>query len=456
MGKSNPENGANEKTPIMAPNQNKSVQEIDEAQEPHVTGGLTIFTAAVFMVGEMAGSGVLALPQSLDQAGWIGMLLIVGCCVLSAYTGKVLGSAWILVQERYPQYQGHVRYPYPAIGQVTYGKPGRYLVSFSINFTLFGVSTVFLLLAAENIQALIKDVGHDISFCYWLLLIATILLPVTWLGTPKDFWFIAIGATAATSVACVVLFSNMIYDGTHRKDAGPVRHSSSSFIDFFMAFGTICFAFGGHPAFPTFQTDMKKQKNFGRAVLLAYLIVLAMYLPVSVAGYFVYGSDVKANILLTVSHGPMLYIVQILITAHLLFGFVIVINPFCQEMEEVLNVPKKFNWKRCVVRTAMMALVVFVAETIPRFGGILALVGGSTTTLLAYVLPSLFYLKLCSMKGDWEEVHVPLHMKVMNYEILMVGVVAGIASTYSAITDLSAPGSFTLPCYINMTSAEGH
>lgn len=64
----------------------------------------------------------------------------------------------------------------------------RYLVSFSINFTLFGVSTVFLLLAAENIQALIKDVGHDISFCYWLLLIAAILLPVTWLGTPKDFW----------------------------------------------------------------------------------------------------------------------------------------------------------------------------------------------------------------------------------------------------------------------------
>jgi len=50
--------------------------------------------------------------------------------------------------------------------------------------------------------------------------------------------------------------------------------------------------------------------------------------------------------------------------------------------------------------------VLFVAESIPHFGDILALVGGSTTTLLAYVLPSLFYMKLLRQKpqigDDWE------------------------------------------------------
>ena len=47
------------------------------------------------------------------------------------------------------------------------------------------------------------------------------------------------------------------------------------FTSFFMAFGTICFAFGGHPAFPTFQADMINQKHFGRAVLLGYLSMKA-------------------------------------------------------------------------------------------------------------------------------------------------------------------------------------
>jgi hypothetical protein len=39
-----------------------------------------------------------------------------------------------------------------------------------------------------------------------------------------------------------------------------------------------------------------------------------------------------------------------------------------------------------------------VAETIPKFNDILSLVGGSTVTLLAYICPPLFYLKLKSPK----------------------------------------------------------
>lgn len=80
-----------------------------------------------------------------------------------------------------------------------------------------------------------------------------------------------VGAAGATSVACVVLVSNMIYDGAQRGEVTTVKHSSPSFTYFFMALGTISYAFGGHPAFPTFQTDMKNQKKFGRAVFLAYM-----------------------------------------------------------------------------------------------------------------------------------------------------------------------------------------
>ena len=77
----------------------------------------------------------------------------------------------------------------------------------------------------------------------------------------------AVGATAATGTACVILLVNIIEDKSHNTFVeAPV-----DFTSFFMAFGTICFAFGGHPAFPTFQADMINQKHFGRAVLLGYL-----------------------------------------------------------------------------------------------------------------------------------------------------------------------------------------
>ena len=43
---------------------------------------------------------------------------------------------------------------------------------------------------------------------------------------------------------------------------------------------------------------------------------------------------------------------------------------------------------------------------------------------------------------------VPLHVKVLNYEIVTVGIIAGVASSYSAIEDLIS-SQFTVPCYVN-------
>lgn len=58
--------------------------------------------------------------------GWIGLVLIVVCAFASAYTGAILGRAWLIVQSRNPQYQSHVVDPYPIIGEQAFGKFGRY------------------------------------------------------------------------------------------------------------------------------------------------------------------------------------------------------------------------------------------------------------------------------------------------------------------------------------------
>jgi vesicular inhibitory amino acid transporter len=52
----------------------------------------------------------------------------------------------------------------------------------------------------------------------------------------------------------------------------------------------------------------------------------------------------------------------------------------------------------------MMILLIFTAESIPSFGRILDLIGGSTVTLMAFIMPPLFYFKLCSQtNGNWQQ-----------------------------------------------------
>merc|ERR1719150_3178947 len=99
-------------------------------------GGLGIITAGVFLAGEMAGSGVLALPFAMVGTGWFGLILILMFTINSGFTGTRLGLCWIMLEERYEEFRGQVRDPYPAIGEKAVGRWGRIMSIVSITLTL--------------------------------------------------------------------------------------------------------------------------------------------------------------------------------------------------------------------------------------------------------------------------------------------------------------------------------
>jgi vesicular inhibitory amino acid transporter len=62
-------------------------------------------------------------------------------------------------------------------------------------------------------------------------------------------------------------------------------------------------------------------------------------LPVAAAGYFVYGEAVDPNIVLTVKNTTLTMLANMLLAMHLILAFLIIINPVCQELEEIFQVP---------------------------------------------------------------------------------------------------------------------
>ena len=110
---------------------------------------------------------------------------------------------------------------------------------------------------------------------------------------------------------------------------------------FRLAFAVIAFAYGGISAFPTIQCDMRKQSQFNSSIVLACFIILLMYLPVSILGFVAFGDDVQTNVLMNLSStSGVTKCVAALTASHLLFSFIIVLNPVSQQLEEWLNVPK--------------------------------------------------------------------------------------------------------------------
>ncbi|XP_052090182.1 uncharacterized protein LOC127726768 [Mytilus californianus] len=357
--------------------------------------GLTVWTSSMFIVGAIAGIGVLSLPKAVEDTG-----------------GNPLQSElW-----RSCLHQN--------------------LVTVTNSIFNFGTAVVFMVLAANNAVTLLSNYTQ-VSFCYWLLLLSVLLTPITCLGTPKNFWYIGIGATIST-------------------------------------------------------------------------VVMVMYLPTALSGYQAYGRDVNVNILKSLSVGYIAHITELLITVHLLFGFVIFVNPICQQFEALVGVPEEFTWKRCIVRPSIVLAVLFVSESVPHFGTILSLVGGSATTLLAYVFPCVFYMKLCRDVNEDQKLDsrrvvnndgtftqksieqsplldhlteeeeresafeceipedtsrassrtiingpivIPMWQKILNTKIVMIGILGGTAATVSAIIDITNPESLSVPCYVTLQGA---
>lgn len=92
------------------------------------------------------GTGILGLPYTLAQGGWLAILLIIGIGVMTNYTGKLVVAS-LYRSSTGPR--GSRLAGYPAIGTAAYGRAGLAVVHVFHKATLFGVASLFLILAAE-------------------------------------------------------------------------------------------------------------------------------------------------------------------------------------------------------------------------------------------------------------------------------------------------------------------
>jgi vesicular inhibitory amino acid transporter len=449
----------------LVSNSANTMENVECGQKFRNMKGMGWVVTCLFIVGETAGGGLIAMPTAMISAGLIGgVAVILFGALMCAYTGNLLSENWTVLQQRWPEYRTHCRKPYPAMGLRALGPKFMFIVSSCLNVTQFGTAVVFLLLASKNLESFLQAYGGvQIGFCYLVLIVAAFMLPFTMLKSPKDFWWAVIGAMVTTSIAVSLIVYGVLTDKdtcmkqVHYPDIVPSR--------FFMCFGTVMFAYGGHGAFPTIQHDMKKPYHFKRSVYAAFAIIFCMYLPVSISGYLVYGDSLRDSIIPSIQDMTIQQAVNVLITLHVVLALTIVFNPLNQELEELLNIPYHFGWQRFVTRSGMMVAVVIVAETVPNFGVLLDLVGGSTITLMALIFPVIFnffttaantkYNGALANKDEtpltFKEAieNTPKHKIIVFSLILFFAIVGGGTASISAMGTM-LNSEFSQPCYAGL------
>lgn len=448
-------------------------------------GGLNWFVTGLFIVAQLAGGGIVALPTAVIQSGlWTGIFLNILLTIMACSTSIMLGKSWLILQRRWPVIykDNHCREPYPEICMRALGPRFKNLASICIQLNQFGICVVFLLLSSKNIQHFLKaffDVNF--SFCLLILILALLLFPFTLLKSPEDFWWAAVLSAGTTTIAVILICFGTLMDSSVCAKISVGMPPNNKFSNYFLALGTFLFSYGGHPGFPTIQHDMKKPKEFTKASIIAFLILSMLYLPVCVLGYIVYGNSLRESIMNSIQNVWIQHTASFLITGHAIFSIIIVINPINQIAEKKFFVPQEFGPFRIIVRGIVLFLVVLVAESIPTFGPLLDLSGGSTQTSTALIYPCICYLFLNAseqkfklketnknIKIKFNENKVTFYSEYNEYAtlkdvltisdkkilflsifIIVFGILGGGAATFTAIRELTYT-HFVPPCYISV------
>lgn len=83
------------------------------------------------------------------------------------------------------------------------------------------------------------------------------------------FRVVGVAALLTTSIACVLIFTQIVMDGLRLTESVP--HKPHSVHDFFFSFGTILFSYGGAATFPTIQNDMVHRDRFSVSATIGFI-----------------------------------------------------------------------------------------------------------------------------------------------------------------------------------------
>ncbi|XP_014904630.1 sodium-coupled neutral amino acid transporter 4 [Poecilia latipinna] len=195
-----------------------------------------------------------------------------------------------------------------------------------------------------------------------------------------------------------------------------VFHSQTAYTVPILAFAFVC-----HPEVLPIYSELKdrSRKKMQRVSNLSILAMLIMYMLSALFGYLTFYDFVEAELLHTFTKvykfDTMLLLVRLAVLTAVTLTVPIVLFPIRSSITTLLFKGRDFSWTRHLVIAALILafnnmLVIFV----PTIRDIFGFIGASAATMLIFILPAAFYLRLVKSLpyNSWQKISAAVFLAV--------------------------------------------
>ncbi|XP_050417688.1 uncharacterized protein LOC126831105 [Patella vulgata] len=316
---------------------------------------------------------------------------------------------------------------YGDVGYHALGHAGRFLVDMAIVISQTGFCCAYLIFIAENLSDYIK--GFSIS--NWLLILLPPLSILTLLRHLNSLALSSLMAQCSNIFAFGVVFW-FDFEHLYKVKIHPKEMSLKGF-PFFLAIAIYCYEGAGMILSLESSVHIEKRHKFRKIFIIAMFLATTLYITFGACGYLSFGAETNAIITLNLPKGRTMdfsMIVKSALCLALLFTYPVMMFPVMKILERYLIADAdKHYWKGNVLRCCMVLLTGLVVILIPSFSNLMALIGSSCCTLLAFILPGIFHLYI--FKGD-----MSFSQKLFDYFLIFIGIVGTIVGLWDAFRRL--------------------
>uniref|UniRef100_A0A8C6KA70 Solute carrier family 38 member 4 n=1 Tax=Nothobranchius furzeri TaxID=105023 RepID=A0A8C6KA70_NOTFU len=392
----------------------------------HASFGMSVFNLS----NAIMGSGILGLSYAMANTGIVLFtILLIAVAILSLYSVHLLlmtskeGGSLI----------------YEKLGEKAFGWPGKMAAFGSIIMQNIGAMSSYLFIVKYELPEVIRAfMGlEEISGEWYLngnyLVVFVSLGVILPLSLLKNLGYL--GYTSGFSLSCMVFFlTAVIYKKTQlpmnssdmsglyvlrniRFEPHPsdeemctpkyfVFNSQTAYTIPILAFAFVC-----HPEVLPIYSELKDRtpKKMQTVSNLSILAMLIMYMLSALFGYLTFYENVEAELLHTFTKvykfDTLLLLVRLAVLTAVTLTVPIVLFPIRSSITTLLFSGRDFSWIRHMVIAAAILLfnnmlVIFV----PTIRDIFGFIGGSAATMLIFILPAAFYLRLVKPRSTPKKV----------------------------------------------------
>ncbi|XP_060565661.1 uncharacterized protein LOC132724732 isoform X2 [Ruditapes philippinarum] len=325
---------------------------------------------------------------------------------------------------------------YGDVGYQAIGHAGRMLVDMAIVISQTGFCCAYIIFITENLSAYFPNMKMQV----WLLIL---LPPLSILTLARHLGGLAITSLLAQ---CSNLFAFAVvlwfdFEHLHTINVHPKKMKIQG-LPFFLAISIYCYEGAGMILHLESSVAEPVRYKFKRYFITTMFIVTTMYVSFGSCGYASFGKETNQIITLNLPQGESLdfsMIVKSCLCLALFFTYPVMMFPVMQILDGYLIwEPDNNKGKGNVLRISMVLLTGLIVLMIPSFTNIMALVGATCCTLLAFTLPGLFHMTI--FKGSLSKLQVSF-----DWFLVILGVIGAIIGTLDTLNRLAKTAEVQVP-----------